>query len=565
MATSCIPQLPQEILQLIISFLDGSGLKNARLSSKTFAMMAEPLLFERMVIVPYVDCLEGFQQMMTRNRRIASFVRTVHYDAESRYDDNWEAVTTHDSSALALEKLERFCLTAKDEATEVVLLSECLSALPSVTSLSVQEASNERTLDYEDNLLPSRSAYFARLLRTASNDFHLNRSEKLGGFAMQGSRTILLACIASGSKIRNFDASGLNSRNFLRCGHADGLEEWSEDNADALAFPKELPLFVRMFQLMRNISLDFEDFRTDFPPHHDSDATVLLGKVLASAYQLETLFIHGIGGRSSHDHSRSWLSALMRVKPQSPAPGVIRTSSVFPNMRVLHLKYFACQESELIALVRLHKATLQKLQLNTMFLLNDQETPNSPACYVRLLKAIRTCRIPEVELAGIFINNAGHQQWQIGGWSGTRSTAPQTDAKASLQYRVHQWVSGKGEETTCPLENMAVRLDASGQVIVPSADGQNLGDPSWTVLVPSGRCAERRLRILRLIYRRGDRGGERSCPGKAQFVRKFVGGFDQWRGSPYQGSVLATSVHCSSFHAALAMNDKISPFGCWVG
>jgi hypothetical protein len=44
------------------------GTKNARISSKTFAILAEPRLFKRMALVPYVDCLEEFASMMCNNK-----------------------------------------------------------------------------------------------------------------------------------------------------------------------------------------------------------------------------------------------------------------------------------------------------------------------------------------------------------------------------------------------------------------------------------------------------------------------------------------------------------------
>ncbi len=42
---SQMPELPQEVLQLIVNYLPGYALKNIRLSSKALQILAEPRLF----------------------------------------------------------------------------------------------------------------------------------------------------------------------------------------------------------------------------------------------------------------------------------------------------------------------------------------------------------------------------------------------------------------------------------------------------------------------------------------------------------------------------------------
>ena len=133
-------ELPQEILQMIINYLPGSALNNVRLSSKALKFLAEPRLFERMVLVPYVDCLEGFANM-TRNNPIARYVQMLHYGAESRWDSSWvvpeeefEQTTTQSGADW---RLENHVLSFHGQTTEVLLLSNCFRKLPALGAIHV--------------------------------------------------------------------------------------------------------------------------------------------------------------------------------------------------------------------------------------------------------------------------------------------------------------------------------------------------------------------------------------------------------------------------------------------
>ncbi|KAK5257115.1 hypothetical protein LTR40_009781, partial [Exophiala xenobiotica] len=67
-----MPELPHEILQSIVHQLESlRDVKNVRLANKTFALMAEPILFHRVGLVPYADCLEDFALMIQNNPTIA--------------------------------------------------------------------------------------------------------------------------------------------------------------------------------------------------------------------------------------------------------------------------------------------------------------------------------------------------------------------------------------------------------------------------------------------------------------------------------------------------------------
>ena len=481
-ATPRIPELPQEILQSIINYLPGEALKNARRSSRNFAMMAEPRLFEYMVLVPYKDCLEEFAKIMSSSP-IASHVRTLYYDAESRYDDDWVAPLEDEGSIDVLEILEAYGLTARDETTEVLLLSDCLRTLPNIKTLRVREATEARSGNYDGTLLSERSAYFGRLIdrapAAATDGFALTKLHQPDGSLMQGSRTMLFACVASGSKVTEFIADGLDPRNFLRFGHADGLELCTDHQYDHTP-PKELSMFERAFRPLKSITLRFEVIEYAYPIEYWWSAKEGLGAVLTSACKLQELRVTGTDSEVTSFRHKSWLGSLMRVgQLERVVSRDVRTKAVFPCLKLLELAQVACQESELAALVRLHKDTLQTLRLTTITLLRDQEGCAPPPCFVRFLKTIRTCRVPYVELSGKF-SNLMYQRWDIAPTSDSPNGCKPIPADQALESRMENWLAGEGEEETiCPIEVATVKLDDDGEVIAPPIETKTWGDFSW--------------------------------------------------------------------------------------
>ena len=147
-----IPELPRELLLSIFSRLSGSTRKSVRRCSRTFAMLSEPTLFQNMILVPYIDCLEGFATLMHGNPTLARHVRTINYDAEARMNkDNWhllpglvEDADFYSASEDAIEMLRNHALGVRDETVEILLLSEVFRTLPSLETIRVLEASAER-------------------------------------------------------------------------------------------------------------------------------------------------------------------------------------------------------------------------------------------------------------------------------------------------------------------------------------------------------------------------------------------------------------------------------------
>ncbi|KIW52695.1 hypothetical protein PV05_08320 [Exophiala xenobiotica] len=132
-----MPELPNEILQTIVRHLESlRDVKNVRLANKTFAMMAEPILFYRVELVPYVDCLEGFAQTMENNPTIARHVRILLYEVSMRYNTDFSVGSEHATGQAAAfnRHLEDNSLHYHEQATEVMLFSR-VQSLPGLTDI----------------------------------------------------------------------------------------------------------------------------------------------------------------------------------------------------------------------------------------------------------------------------------------------------------------------------------------------------------------------------------------------------------------------------------------------
>ncbi len=451
MANSQIPQLPQEILQIIINYLPGEDLKNVRLGGRTLALLAEPRLFQRMVLVPYIDCLEEFASMMSGNK-IAHHVRFIHYDAESRWDPCWEkyympSPTVPDNRKVWWMISSANKLTHEHESTEISLLSNCFKELPSFRGLQVQDA--EAYLNHVRRPMNSeRSSYFARL------ESRLGRilwPSPLGARG-RGSLIALLACVASESRIEKLELRNLQ------------VNKWDTEIPGYETFGdlKQPIMYQCIFRQLRSITLSFY---TGYL--HCRFTGIHLGRILDPALELEHLTIEGIDEVTSPAIrcQDSWLRSILRGPDEE-----IRYETIFPRLKSLTLNRIVCHEPELVTLVRNHEGTLQSLCLANITLVKAEDDDSIP-CLVRSLSAIRACKIPLVELFGRFTNR-GTQWWWI---DDTQNPCCEGDLKQSVEA----WLTGENPETLKILESAAVRLNNEGKEVNASRGQRKYFDKSW--------------------------------------------------------------------------------------
>ncbi len=416
------------------------------------------------MLVPYVDCLEGFENLMSDNP-IACHVKELHYDAESRWEESWDWYSSISECSTAqfeaVDALREMELSAHDRTTEISLLSNCFRKLPNLKAIHVSEAYKVDLDNSAVSINDYRSSYFARLGRHLGGDFHLVKSEGCEGEAA-GSTTAILACVAAERELEKFSVCNLEPQFFFHISTVDVVEDASETLL-ARAF----------FSRLRHVDLRFEfQINRFFANSSRWHANHHLGKVLTAARELEDLAIGGPGYKdppfsesdAGSESDESWLSSIIRDENHA-----IRRAPLFPRLKNLTLDKVACQESELVAMVWNHRKSLKSLCLSNVTLVQDTGSDSIP-CLVRLLKAIRACNVPRVVLDERLSNN-GSQCWQIKSYhSSTRGP--------NLKRRVEAWLTGKGGEEIERLEAMAVRIDADGKEI-RSSEGKKHSDLSW--------------------------------------------------------------------------------------
>ncbi|KAJ9605235.1 hypothetical protein H2200_010625 [Cladophialophora chaetospira] len=192
-------------------------------------------------------------------------------------------------------------------------------------------------------------------------------------------------------------------------------------------------------------------------------------EALASAAELEELNIAGTAmchlDAQPRPYTTSWLGPIAKLSNSN-----LRDMAMFPRLRILRLSRVLFTESELINLIVRRERSLEHLELDNITLTRESETSDMPPCFVRLLKAIRTCEIPHVEFSGQ-LTNLDNQWWEVENRQG------QDNQSSTLKGRVQAWASGKGSSSACPLEYAAVPASDWDEWVIPEEDA------SWRTIM----------------------------------------------------------------------------------
>ena len=442
-----IPDLPNEILHFIIEELPLIDLKNVRLGSKLLAMLAEPRLFRHMILVPYVDCLEGFAQLM-QETSLAQHVQSLCYDGRRRY--NRCAMPTPPDVARTVNKIlaENGFWNDEQEGLESMLLVGCLKTLPMLKELLVPDLDMSPAAPNLLSDLLILPSYFRRISRDA--DISFNRSEAQ---CHPSAKIALLASHFAKSTYTKFCATSLY--------HIDFLEDTGRD-----APPKEFRFYNNTFRNLKELSLEFA-------PYHGAQETYAnknLGSLITIAANVERLTLkvcnRDVNLFTMFESKHSWLHPIARHPD-----GKLCTEPTLPRLTHLTLGHMVCQEVELLTLIHNHRYTLKRLELQEMSLVKGSEQA-SPPCWVRVLKTLRSYRIP-LSLEGKFTNL--HRQW----WNISKANQP--IRQPSLKAQVERWALGKGKDAY-PLEKAAVKVGPDNKEIVPSREEFFRGDSTWSMV-----------------------------------------------------------------------------------
>ncbi|KAG9775747.1 hypothetical protein KCU88_g5088, partial [Aureobasidium melanogenum] len=447
-----VPELPNEVLQNIIDRLQLQALKNVRLTCKLFATMAEPRLFQLMVLVPYIDCLEGFASLMRNNPSIARHVKTIHYQADWRYHPAEAGFSDAATQALTKSLARNGLRGLHDEVMEVMLLSECLRTLPSLREAIIQE---ETTVNDRLGYPFWPPSYFVRLFGEKDH-YELDRlhQRSYDDCIVASSKPFLMSCHAAGLKLPELYVTDLNARTFL--------EPW-----DKVGPLKELSMYRAVFAQLRVLRL----FLQPRPARLlSSSSRRNLASLLTAASKLETLFLsltdNQVSRLRNNSPEDSWLSCILR-----DGDGKITESAIWPHLKSLDLSCLLCQEAELVALARNHRHTLKHLELADITLVPSVGQV-SPPCWVRTLKEIRPFKI-DVAMCSYF-SNGESQVWNV--------AATVVPIANSLKDSLMRWLRGIGSDE-CPIERCAVSVGHQISEKGPAKPDLFEGDSTLTVQV----------------------------------------------------------------------------------
>ncbi len=454
MATTAtrIPDLPNEILHCIVSQLAPPDLKNARLSSRLLAMTATPLLFRQMTLVPYMDCLESFTQLMHNNPQLAEHVRVLIYDANQRYSVDFvpEGASADNGEGVKKRMRDNGFWRMREGIQEMMLLKDCLRALPGLTDLHITE------FDFPLSMLRLQQlpSYFHRMCSgTGIRSFR--RSEGRTPELKPSTMLALQAAHYAGIRPLKIVATGVDHESFLGPGAGGGRL-------------KEMPIYKALFGDLKLLTLKMQDAEDS-----RSFETTNLGTLVNVAKKVVELSLSmpdaNVDTWTEVVPKQSWLTRVVRH-----SNGKLRTRPTHPYLELLSLSRMICQDTELVAFIHNHRHTLKCVDLSYITLVKalDQE---SPPCWVKVLRELRSCKV-SIRLRGNF-TNLHRQWWDVGFGERYREQSRKTCLKAQIE----KWASGKGA-STCPIEQAAVKVGSDNKEIVPARDQFFKGDSTFLMM-----------------------------------------------------------------------------------
>lgn len=352
-------------------------------------------------------------------------------------------------------------LSPCDEGLELMLLSECLKALPFLRRVSGTELLPihvERAIT--DSPPCNAPSHFDRLCKEFGEELNGVRfcrypETNARGNTVTSTKVLLLSCFFAGVKLVELDLHDLDPTIFPRSSYSHGSL-------------KELPMYQSIFGQLKSLRLAFEpsEYINQDPPCRD------LANLLTSASKVESLTLilpdklAASGGWYGLGAEHSWLSPLVR---DDDGNGNITDKVILPKLTAFDLSCMVCQEAELVALIRSHRRTLKRLRLSDITLVPEKDDDPSP-CWVRLLKEIRPYRI-EIALDSHF-HNTKCQLWHV-------ELNPFPPAQ-SLKGATLKWLRGDPSEE-CPLERAAVKYEATGPDVRPWDELEFRGDHTFEV------------------------------------------------------------------------------------
>ncbi|KIW49801.1 hypothetical protein PV05_11447 [Exophiala xenobiotica] len=456
------PDLPNEILLLIIQRCPRSTLKDVRLASKSLDQMATPYLWRKVVLVPNDQCILGFVKALKRSK-VVRYVTKLTYDARfGNFFHNIKSIPP-DMSATASEdkvqgerSLERAAQGRfqpyEDMAIEVAMLAKALRILPNLRELRVREHEDGTDATFNPASLKVPFFYHKMCNIVKIDPQVVNFSHMTGTSGRSYTKGILTASFSAGTRLHKFKTKNV-----------DGRAMFGVVPMKAPAAYQQMAIFRSVIDNLRSLELSFRNDTLITTANHVEAVQSLLKAAKKLKHLKLRLTDFSVTRCQYSDDDVSDLLGLLE------SPTASWTSKpLVPRLETLAIDACICHDEDLIHLLKIHASTLKRLELSNITLLGNEDRRE---CWVKLIKHLKTdLKLASVTFSGWF-SNGGRQQWFV---------AKDSVDPGRLKARVEKYVVDK-RIRQCPLELIAIKPN-QGDVEKPANGEEYEGDMTWTMV-----------------------------------------------------------------------------------
>lgn len=457
------PELPNEILLLIIQRCPRVTLKNVRLSSKNLAHMAEPYLWREVVFVPNDSCILGFIKALKRSK-ITRHVTKLVYDARfgqffshlKTYPPDpgveWPADDKAQTEALLDRVSQGRFYPYEDMALEVAMLSKALRILPNLREIRVR--------DYEESpnaVITKIPQFYQKLCRLSKVDPEkVDFTKMIGSNGRSYTKGIMTAAFSAGLRLQSLKSKNLDARAFF------GVVPMKSSAAY-----QQLCIFQSVMDSLRVLELSFRNASLMSTANHID----CVQSLLKSAKKLKTLTLRLTDYTiTRYQYPDDELSSELSVLLES-STGTWLSRPLLPRLENLTIDACICHSEDLIHFLKIHSATLRRLEMSNITLLGGEDRRE---CWVQLIKHFKSyLQLSHVSFSG-WLTNGGRQHWFV---------AKDNVSEGRLKAKVERYIVDK-RIPVCPLEPLAIQANQS-DVVKPANGKEWEGDITWTMIYAS--------------------------------------------------------------------------------
>ncbi|KAH0843726.1 hypothetical protein AYO21_08205 [Fonsecaea monophora] len=455
-----IPDLPNEIFLLIIQQCPRATLKHLRLVSKNLAHMVEPHLWRKVVLVPNDHCILGLYKALKRSK-ITRHITSLTYDG--RFGAFFHCIKAtppdpalpfpQDEQVKEMALLDRTCSghfkPYEEAAIEVAILSRVLRILPNLQAVRVKDHEDGATIPATK--VPSFYLKICKRLRIDPDS--VNWSSMSANSSRSYTKGFLTAAFSAGCHLQSFKAKSIDGRNMF------GVVP-----IKAPAAFQQLRICRTITENLRALELSFRnDTLISTANHIEAVRSLLEGAPRIKTLRLRLTDCSASRYQYAEDDLMSDFCGLLET-----SAGTWTSAPLIPRLETLIIDACICHDEDLMHFLKIHAATLRRLELSNITLLGGEDRRE---CWVRLIKHLKTdLKLTSVSFSG-WLSNGGRQQWFV---------AKDTVGTDRLKAKVEAYVVDR-RIRECPLESIAIQPN-QGDVEQPEDGEEFEGDLTWTMV-----------------------------------------------------------------------------------